>query len=581
MPEAVRARGTLWGTTVMPRKLSDSMVQASALTFALGRARLAAIVAAVWIPAGLLALSACSGGGSNSPATVTPPAPPGDNTSVNVLTWHYDNSRSGVNPNETGLTPSNVTSSGFGKVAEFTVNGQVDGQILYVSQVNIPNVGKKNVIYFATENDVVYAIDADSMSGSDATVLWSTSLVPAGEAPASTQSGCGNINPNGVTATPVIDVTRNAIYLVAMTMNAQSVTTQFDRLHALDLGSGAELFGGPTTIAPTYPGTQGNVLNNTIVFDPVVQHDRAALTEVGNQIYTAWSGMYGDCSPYSAWIVSFNAATLAQSGAIVLAPDYEGAGIWLGGAGLSADAAGSLYVPTGNATSNLMETPAIGDYPESVVRLAPGLPLTVADFFMPSNVVSLSEGDEDLSSAGVLLLPDQTDASNATHHLAVASGKDGNLFVLNRDSLGGFHAQNQVVQQFQNGGANSSGNFSTPLFFNSSVYLNPSQMPIVRFPVANALLATTPAAQSSQSLFSVPTISANGTSNGIVWTLASSVLYAFDATSLNTLYASNQAANQRDSFTAPGSSFITPMVANQRVYIGTQSTVAVFGLLNP
>jgi hypothetical protein len=228
-----------------------------------------------------------------------------------------------------------------------------------------------------------------------------------------------------------------------------------------------------------------------------------------------------------------------------------------------------------------METPAIGDYPESIVRLAPGVPLTVADFFMPSNAVSLSEDDLDMSSAGVLLLPDQVDSTNATHHLAVASGKDGNLFVLNRDSLGGFHAQNNVVQQFPNGGASSSLNFSTPLYFNSSVYLNPAQLPIVRFPVANALLATSPAAQSSPTLFSVPTISANGTNNGIVWALANSVLYAFDATSLNTLYASNQAANSRDSFTATGSSFITPMVANQRVYLGTKSTVVVFGLLNP
>jgi hypothetical protein len=209
------------------------------------------------------------------------------------------------------------------------------------------------------------------------------------------------------------------------------------------------------------------------------------------------------------------------------------------------------------------------------------VPLTVADFFMPSNVVSLTEGDEDLSSAGVLVLPDQTDSSNVTHYLAVASGKDGNLFVLNRDSLGGFKAQNQVVQEFPNAGASSSANFSTPLYFNSNVYLNPAQLPIVRFPVSNAMLATSPAAQSSVSLFSVPTISASGTSNGIVWTLGGAVLYAFDATSLNTLYASNQAANHRDGFTAPGSSFITPMVANQRVYLGTKSSVVVFGLLNP
>ena len=565
----------------MTGKSTESRARTRGPDGAAYKARLTAIAATMLVPPVVLTLSDCSGGGSHLAATPTQPAPPGDNTSINVLTWHYDNNRSGVNPDETGLTPANVTSTGFGKIAEFTVSGQVDGQILYVSQITMPNVGKKNVIYFATENDMVYAVDADSISGTKATVLWSTSLVPAGEAPARSESGCGNINPNGVTATPVIDLNRNAIYLVAMTMNAQTVTTQYDRLHALDLGTGAELFGGPTTIAPTYPGTQGNVLNNTIAFDPVVQHDRAALTEVGNQIYTAWSGMYGDCAPYSAWVISFNADTLAPSGAIVLAPDYDGAGIWLGGAGLSADAAGSLYVPTGNATSNVMDTPAIGDYPESIVRLAPGVPLTVADFFMPANVVSLSEDDLDLSSAGVLLLPDQVDSSNATRHLAVASGKDGNLFVLNRDGLGGFNAHNQVVQQFPNAGGNSSANFSTPLYFNSSVYLNPARLPIGRFPVSNALLATSPAAQSGPTLFSVPTISANGTSNGIVWALSSSVLYAFDATSLNTLYASNQAANNRDSFTAPGSSFVTPMVANQRVYFGTKNSIVVFGLLNP
>jgi hypothetical protein len=546
------------------------------------RGRFGKITATILLPTLAICLSDCSGSGGSLAPTPSQPAPPGNNTSVNVLTWHYDNSRSGVNSNETGLTPTNVSTSGFGKVAEFTVNGQVDGQILYVSQINIPNVGKKNVIYFATENDIVYAVDAGSISRSTATVLWSTSLVPAGEAPAMSQSGCGNINPNGVTATPVIDLNRNAIYVIAMTMNAQTVTTQYDRLHALDLGTGTELFGGPTMISPTYPGTQGNVLNNQIIFDPVVQHDRAALTEVGDQIYTAWSGMNGDCAPYSSWVIAYNADSLAQSGVIVLAPDYEGAGIWLGGAGLSADTAGSVYVPTGNATSNTRETPAIGDYPESIVRLAPGVPLKVADFFMPANVVSLSEHDEDLSSAGVLLLPDQTDNSNVTHHLAIASGKDGTLFVLNRDSLGGFNAQNKVVQQFLNGGGgNSSANFSTPVYFNNSVYLNPSQSPIVRFPISNAMLATSSAAQSAVTLFSVPTISANGTSNGIVWTLAGSVLYAFDATSLDTLYASNHAAGQRDSFTAPGSSFITPMVANRRVYFGTKSSIAVFGLLNP
>jgi len=508
--------------------------------------------------------------------TVGSGAQPGDS-----VTWHYDNSRSGLNPNETVLTTANVNSTTFGKVGEFTVDGQIDGEILYLKQIPIPGQGLKNVIYFATEHDTVYAVDADSISGSTATILWSKSLVPAGEAPA-VPVQCGNINPNGVTATPVIDRARNAIYVVAMTMNSTTTTTQFDRIHALDLTNGDELFGGPTTIEATYPGTGGNIENGVVTFDAKLHHDRAALLETGNNIYTVWSGQSGDCGLYSAWVISYSSDTLTQTAAIDLFPTGHGAGIWNGGGGPSADAAGSVYVVTGNGFGVGSPIPA-NDYPNSVVRLTNSGTLQVADYWTQFNAIALDNSDTDLGSASVLLLPDLVDNASVTHHLAVAAGKDGSMYVLNRDDLGQFSAsQNNIVQTIAINGAAGTENFSTPVFFNNTVYISPSNQTLKAFAISNALLSTSATMQTAQSFGrTVPTISSNGNSNGIVWALAGSVLYAYDATDLsNLLYTSNQAAANRDHIAAVGGSFITPMVGDGKVYIGTGTTVAVFGLLH-
>lgn len=503
---------------------------------------------------------------------------PGD-----AVTWHYDNLRSGLNPNETVLTTANVKSATFGKVAEFAVDGQIDSQILYLNQVATPQ-GVKNVLYFATEHDIVYAVDADSVSGSTATILWSKTLVPTGEAPATLEAGCGNINPNGITATPVIDRARNAIYVVAMTMNTNTVTTQFDRIHALDLGTGNELFGGPTTIAATFPGTAGNIQNGVVTFDAKLHHERAALLESGGNIYTVWSGHNGDCNSYSAWVISFSADTLARTGVLDLSPDAVGGGMWLGGAGPSADAAGSIYVTTGNTFTGGNTLPA-NNYPNAVVRMSAAGGLHVADYFIPFNTITLNNMDRDLSSAAPMLLPDVMDNASVVHHLAVAAGKDGNLYVVNRDSLGQFTAgQNNIYQQFSINGTTNL-NFSTPVFFSNKIYICPGNEGVKAFPIANALLATAPSTQSAH-IFggtgAAVSASSNGATNGIIWALdwAPGVLYAYDATNLSTLlYASNQAAGNRDSFAAVAGHFITPMVAKGRVYIGTGSTVAVFGLL--
>jgi hypothetical protein len=500
--------------------------------------------------------------------------------STDVVTHHYDVSRSGVNSTETVLTTSNVNSTTFGKVGEFAVDGQIDGQALFLSQLAIPGQGNKNVLYVATENDTVYAVDAQSISGSTATIIWKMRVLPAGESPADSGSlPCGNISPNGVTATPVIDRARNAIYVEAMSKDSSG--NIFHRLHALDLTNGNELFGGPTTITATYPGTGGNSSGGVVTFDPRVQHDRAALLERGNTIYTAWSGLWGDCGPYSAWVIAFDAGTLKQTGAIDLVPNNSGAGMWMGGGGPAADASGNVYVISGNGFG---DTPGMNSsYGNSFVRLSTSAGLKVGDYFTPFNTLSEDSRDADFGSAGPLLLPDLVDASNTTQHLAVGAGKDGNLYVVNRDNMGQFNStKNNIYQQFQ---LSSSENHSSPIFFNNTVYICPENNTLKAFPVSKALLATTPSSQSAHVFGSngaVASISANGTAEGIVWALdwGAGVLFAYDARDLTKeLYDSNQAASNRDHFSPVGGHFIVPMVANSRVYIGTKTTVAVFGLL--
>ena len=524
-------------------------------------------------------VSNSAGSVTSNAATLTVNASSGGG-STDVVTHHYDVPRSGVNSTETTLTTNNVNSTTFGKVGEFAVDGQIDGQALFLSQLAIPGQGNKNVLYVATENDSVYAVDAQSISGSSATFLWKTSVLPAGESPADSASlPCGNINPNGITATPVIDRARNAIYVEAMSKD--SAGNIHHRLHALDLTNGSALFGGPATITATYPGTGGNSANGVVAFDPKVQHERAALLESGGVIYTAWSGLWGDCGPYSAWVIGYDAGTLKQTSVLDLVPNNSGGGMWMGGGGPAADASGNVYVISGNGFG---DTPGTNSsYGNSFVRLTTSSGLMVGDYFTPFNTGAEDGADEDFGSAGPLLLPDMVDASGTTRHLAVGAGKDGNLYVLNRDNLGQFNSTtNGVYQEFT---LSSGENHSSPIFFNNTVYVGPTNNPLKAFAVSKALLATSPSSQTAHQFGdngTVASISANGATQGIVWALdwGAGVLFAYDATDLTKeLYDSNQAAGNRDHFSAVGGHFITPMVANGRVYIGTSSTVAVFGLL--
>lgn len=523
-------------------------------------------------------ISNSAGNATSNTATLT--VNPGTaNSSVDVVTYHYDGMRWGTNLNETTLTPANVNATTFGKKGEFAVDGRIDGQALFLSQLAIPGQGSKDVLYVATENDTVYAVDAQSISGSSATILWKASVLPSGESPA-TSLPCGNISPNGVTATPVIDRSRNAIYVEAMSQN--SAGNIIHRLHALDLTNGNELFGGPTTITGTYPGTGGNSSGGTVTFAPQYHHERAALLESGNTIYMAWSGLWGDCGPYSAWVMAYDAGTLKQTSAIDLVPNNSGGGMWMGGGGPAADAAGNVYVISGNGFG---DTPGTNSsYGNSFVRLTTSSGLKVGDYFTPFNTKTAEDpADEDFGSAGPLLLPDLVDASNLTRHLAVGAGKDGNLYVLDRDNLGQFNStRNNTYQEFQ---LSTGENHSSPVFFKNTVYIGPTGSALKAFPVSYAHLATTPSSQSAHVFGgngTVASISANASAQGIVWALdwGPGILFAYDATDLTKeLWDSNQAASNRDHFSAVAGHFITPMVANGRVYIGTGTSVAVFGPL--
>ena len=499
------------------------------------------------------------------------------NSSVDVITYHYDNSRSGLNLNETALSPANVNSTQFGKKGEFAVDGKVDAQPLYLSQVTIGGQ-KKNVLYVATEHGSVYAFDADSINGITSTFLWKTTTLGTGETTSDARN-CGQVSPEiGITATPVIDRARNAIYVVAMSKNSSG--NYFQRLHALDLTTGQELFNGPQTITATYPGTGGNV-----VFDPKQYKERPGLLQINGTIYTTWSS-HCDIRPYTSWVIAFSADTLAQTSVLNLTPNGNDGGIWMSGTAPAADSSGNLFFIIGNGTFdttlNASGFPVNGDCGNCFVKLSTAGGLKLADYFTPHNTVSESNADQDFGSGSGIVLVNIKDSGGNTRHLSVGAGKDALIYVVDRDSMGKFNAStDQIYQEIsgQLGGAV----FSMPAFFNNTIYYGAVGDVLKAFPVASARLAVVPSSQSTHRFSypgTTPSVSANGATNAIVWAIENSgaILFAYDATDLTReLYDSNQAANNRDHFS--GNKFITPVVVNGKVYVGTSTSVAVFGLL--
>ena len=519
-------------------------------------------------------------GCANTSGPVLSGGPPGPPSSTDVITYHYDNQRTGQNLNEVTLTPANVNSTKFGKLGEFTVDGKVDAQPLYLSNVSISG-NKKNILYVVTEHGSVYAFDADSINGMTAASLWKTSTLGSGET-TSDNRGCGQVSPEiGITATPVIDRTRNAIYVIAMSKN--SAGNYFQRLHALDLATGAELFGGPKNITATYPGSGDNSSGGNVVFDPKQYKERPGLLEINGTIYTTWAS-HCDIRPYTSWIMAFSASSLAQTSVLNLVPNGSDGGIWMSGAAPAADVAGNIFFLEGNGTFETTLTaqgfPSNQDCGNCFVKLSTSGGLALVDYFTPHNTIAASNADLDLGSGGAIVLPDMKDATGATRRLAVGGGKDSTIYVADRDNMGKFNANtDQIYQAIPMGGQV----FSMPAYFNGTVYIAVVGNALKVFPVTNAKLASVPSSQSTH-VFSypgvTPSVSASGASNGIVWAIENSgaILFAYDATDLTKeLYNSNQAANSRDHFS--GNKFITPMVVNGKVYVGTPNSVAVFGLL--
>ncbi len=518
---------------------------------------------------------------SNSATLTVNPAT--GNASVEVITYHYDNARSGQNLNETVLTPANVNSTTFGKKGEFAVDGKADAQPLYLSQVTIAGQSK-NVLYVATEHGSVYAFDADSINGITSTLLWKTSTLGAGETP-SDDRGCSQVSPEiGITATPVIDRSRNAIYVVAMSKNSSG--TYFQRIHALDLATGQELFGGPRNITATYPGTGDNSSGGSVVFDPKQYKERPGLLQIGGTIYATWSS-HCDFRPYTSWVMAFSADTLLQSSVLNLVPNGNDGGIWMSGSAPAADSSGNIFFLEGNGTFdttlNAQGFPSNADCGNCFVKISTNTGLKLADYFTPHNTVADSNADLDLGSGGAILLPDVQDAGGVAKRLSVGAGKDSIIYVADRDNLGKFNANTDQIYQEISGQLGGGQVFSMPAYFNGTVYIGAVGDALKAFPVITARLTATPSSQTTHNFGfpgTTPSVSANGTTNAIVWAIENSgaILFAYDATDLaKELYNSNQAANSRDHFA--GNKFITPMVANGKVYVGTPTSVAVFGLL--
>jgi hypothetical protein len=512
------------------------------------------------------------------------PSPNSGSVAVDMVTFHNDNARTGQTLNETVLTPANVHTPGFGKIAFFTVDGKVDGQPLYLSNVKIPGQGTHPVLYVVTEHASVYAFDAN-----DGAYLWNVNLLPAGEG-TSDPRACGEaVNPEiGITSTPVIDRTRGpngAIYVVAMSKDSSG--NYFQRLHALDVTSGAELFGGPKNIVASFPGNGDNSSGGSVIFDPAQYKDRAALLLLNGVVYTTWAS-HCDQRPYTGWIIGFDAATLNQTAVLNVTPNGNEGGIWMSGSGPAADSQGNIYLLDGNGTFD--ETldangfPNQGDFGNGFLKLSTqGGSLTVADYFEMTVEQEENDNDRDLGSGGTLLLPDQTDASGKVWHLAVGAGKDSSLYVVNRDSMGKYNASADAIAQevtsFFPGPV-----FSTPAYFNGNVYYGGVNDQIKAFTLKNAKFSSSPASATKQKFAYpgvTPSISANGTKDAIVWAVEngfSATLHAYDATNLSReLYNSNQALFTQDQ-PGPGNKYITPTIANGRVYVGTTYGVAVYGL---
>jgi hypothetical protein len=505
-------------------------------------------------------------------------------TYTGVLTWHNDNQRTGQNLAETILTPAKVNPKSFGKLFSFPVDGQIYAQPLYVYNVTIPNQGMHNVVYVATENDTVYAFDADGLSS---TPLWQDSLILNGGTAVSCTdlNVCGSINPIfGITGTPVIDGSTGTLYVVAFTKENGSY---IQRLHALDITSGAEKFNAPVVIAASVHGKGGGSVKGTLTFSASHENQRDALLLSNGVVYMGWGTF--SLPTWHGWIMGYSAQNVQEQVAVFNdTPNGLRGGIWNAGSGLMADAAGNIYVLTGDGTFDANTTGGV-DYGDSFLRLTPtgASGLTVADYFTPFNQGYLGTNDLDVGSGGGMLVP--TQAGSYPDEI-IGGGKEGMIFVVDRDGMGGYSTTTNNNVQTVTGVGN--GFWSSPAYWNGSVYYAGISSPLCSYSLINGMLSTTPVAESPTKFGypgATPSISADEDNYGIVWVIqnttglaagkAPAVLRAYKATNVAQQLYGSSASGTRD-LPGPAVKFAVPTVVNGKVYVGTQTELDVYGLLS-
>jgi len=510
---------------------------------------------------------------ASAPAYVT--------TSAGMFTHHNDNARTGQNLNESVLNLSNVNAASFGKIASFDIDGIAHASPLYVSNVSIPGIGLRNVVYVSTEHDSVYAFDAEGLS---ATPLWQRSFInPASgitTVPNTDTGECCDIAPEiGITGTPVIDPTSSTLYVVVKTKEGANSYAQ--RLHALDIATGAEKFGGPVLIQATVPGSGVDSTNGQLPFNALRENQRTALLLYNGVVYFGF-GSHGDNEPYHGWLLGYNATTLQQVTKFTSTPNGEGGGIWQSGGGLAIDSAGNFYFATGDGTFSV-NTGGV-DYGDSFLKYNPAT--GVLDYFTPHDQSNLNTNNLDLDAGGMILLPDQ---SGSHQHILVSAGKNGTIYVVDRDNMSHFNATDQNVQTIANAfpfGTPLPGNYSSPVYFNGSVYFGPVADVVQAFRVTNGTLSTSPTSTTTQA-YAYPggslAISANGSTNGILWAVqkngsAIGTLHAYDASNIAfELYNSDQSGT-RDSLGGSAAKFSIPLVINGRVFVASETKLTIYGL---
>jgi len=483
-----------------------------------------------------------------------------------VLTSHNDNARTGRYSNEILLTPANVKTGQFGRRYVLALDGAIYAQPLYMSRVKIAGKGLRNVLFVATAHDSLFAFDADDESSPMPQPLWQVSFIdPANGVTTVSESdvNCQVIPQLGITGTPVIDPVAGTIYVIAETKEAGN---QFVfRLHAIDITSGAERPGSPVEIQP--PG-----------FVPLMHKQRSGLLLSNGVIYSTWSG-HCDLGTYHGWLMAHDATTLKLLGVFNTTPTDHGASFWNGGAGPAADPDGNIYAVSANGDFDGNANAA--RYDNSVLKLTPAPQLLVSDLFTPFDELEIDTKDLDLGSSGAVLLPDEA-GSPAHPHLLFVSGKEGRLYLLDRDNLGGPQHGFDWAALASLAALSSHSTFGSAAYFNGAIYLAPDNSPAVAFSLSNATLGSTPLAQNpaaSYPLGATPAISSNGNRDGIVWMIAYhnlGSLLAFDARDLSLLFDSSAKPSDMLPYY---SEFAVPTIADGKVYAGAYNGLGIYGEL--